>query len=647
MATPAGWMLGCGCLLSCSAIFGIEASERRDESEVAGAGGSDAGRGGRSTGGRATGGTTGGSETGGRAGQGGEAGGGAVGNQSGTAGDAPGGAGGEGGTEDRGAILGEPCTGDETLTNTACTIGSPHLVLECDDKEGVWVVKDTCEGSQACIPERDGNDAACKSISAPCWGSYTEYDTNVYTNFCDGGNRLIDCESFRPEPYTRYCPFGCQDGACLSGTGDQLIVHTGSVTERRSRPRTLPVCVLDPIDGDENLVAWIRDEVERTWGRTNDYNFERWTECEQPLPAAGVVLSFKSGCRGHLVNDIDPQSELVRLEICRSFYFGDDELDDEQEVDDLLARFLGRHHFGHVIGAFDTTFLDEAPSTMDGGIELFRVTEYVLSPAELNLGNVACAPFCRKHPGALVTYRGRCLEVEDGRIVARTCADHGQSDPQDFTLRTDFTLSATELFTANPEQCVGVSGALEEAEVRVGECMEMTERFALTGAALRSLGRCVTPAALPATDGTTLWIGACDGLPESWTGWSFDVTASTGNALLASIRHDGLCVSVPGGVAWSNLVPELRPCEEGSDEQIFELKDNGEIGFGELCFAWGLLDGSVYLSGCGEGYSVWTVTTALTTPSGLALTLAEEDDHATAKPLGDVASETQTFDFYF
>jgi hypothetical protein len=111
-------------------------------------------------------------------------------------------------------------------------------------------------------------------------------------------------------------------------------------------------------------------------------------------------------------------------------------------------------------------------------------------------------------------------------------------------------------------------------------------------------------------------------------------------------------VSVPGGVAELNLVPELRPCVEGAGaaEQSFELRhdrgNDGEIRFGTMCLAWEFLDGSVYLyNDCGDDR--WTVTGALTTPSGLALTLGDGDDRATAWALDAPPSEGQTFDFYF
>jgi hypothetical protein len=258
------------------------------------------------------------------------------------------------------------------------------------------------------------------------------------------------------------------------------------------------VCV-DADDSDPELVelvAWIRDEVEHTWGRTYNYNFEGWTDCGRTLPEAGVVLSFESECRGHLVNDIDPASELVRLVICRSFYLeGDDEL---RPVEKPLARFLARHHFGHVIGVPDSIYSGLPRTAMTRGIELLRIEEYEISPSELDLAKNYCAPTCRKHPRALVTTRGRCLEVVNGSIVARACVDHGEPrpQPQNFTLRT------SELFT-DAGQCVGVSQA-GEATVLAGECTSMSERFSLTGASLHSLGRCVTPASLPASPGTAL-----------------------------------------------------------------------------------------------------------------------------------------------
>jgi hypothetical protein len=623
MATPVGWMLGGGCLFSCSAIFGIDAPDPRDEPELAGAGGANAGSGGRSTGGAAT---------GGRAGNGGGGGGGAVGNQPGTGGQTPGGAGGEGGSEDRGAILGEPCT-DETQSNTACTSASPHLVLKC--ASGAWAVHTTCPSDRACVPERSNDEPAdCVALSPSC--------TDSYTNVCRGENVLVDCETFRPFSVIRYCPYRCLDGACLPGTGDQLTVHTGTGSGAWFRPRTMPVCVLDANESDdEDLVGWIRDEVEHTWGRTYNYNFEGWTDCGT-LPEAGVVLSFESECRGHLVNDIDPRSELVRLEICRSFYLeGDAEL---RPVEKPLARFLARHHFGHVIGVPDSISSGLPRTAMVRGIELTRTTEYEISPGELDVAKNYCGATCRKHPRALVTTRGRCLEVVDGSIVVRSCADHDDSEPQDFTLR------GSELLTANPEQCVGISQP-GQATVLAGECTTMSEHFALTGASLRSLGRCVTPASLPASPGTALWIGACDAVPESWTGWSFEVTGSTDNGLLARIRHDDLCVSVPGGAEAPSLVLELSPCETGDDQtdQTFELRHDGEIGFGELCLYWETLEGSVYLyDECGGVFNrQWTVTGALTTPSGLALTLGDGDAPATAMPLDAEAIETQTFDFYF
>ena len=639
MAPPVGWMLGCGWLFSCSAIFGIDASDRRDESELAGAAGADPGSGGRSTGGGTTGGgATGGSDTGGQTGKGGEGGGGAGGNQPGTAGQPPGGAGGEGGSEDRGAILGEPCTGDETESNSACTIGSPHLVLTC--QMGVWNVDEECGTYEFCVPEKSRNEpAACVDISPLCRASYT--------SACTGGNRLIDCESFRPEAYLRYCPFGCEDGACLPGSGDQLIVHTGT-GNGVVPPRTIPVCVLDANEsGDVDLVAWIRDEVEHTWARTLDYSFEGWEACDGTLPDAGVVLSFESACSGHLANDIDPRSPLFRLEICRSFHLeGDEPGDEPRAVEEPLARFLGRHHFGHVLGVADSDYRGEQTTAMVRGIELSRVGEYELSPAERYSAIYRCGQSCRKHSGALVTPLGRCLEVaSDGTIVAQACSAAG--GPQDFTLRM------TELFAVAPDRCVGTSGAGQPTDVLAGECATLDEHFALTGAALRSLGRCATPASFPPSAGTSLWFGACDAVPESWTGWSFEVTAANANGLLARIRHDDLYVSVPGGVDALRLVPELRP--RGADnEQIFELKWDGVIGFGSRCLSWGEAvgdpaEGSVYLGDeCGGvNGDHWTVTGALTTASGLALKLAPGDVRATATEVQGTPSEAQTFDFYF
>jgi hypothetical protein len=624
-ATPVGWAVGCGSLVACSTIFGIDEPAQPGGSSGAGAEG----------GSTSMGGARGGTAQSGRSGKDGDGSGGdsgSSGNASGGATGSAGGEGGAGGEMDRGAILGESCTLGETLGNRACTSASRQLVLQCRARDGglpVWEVYETCDSYEVCVPGDADVRAQCEELSDDCAASYT--------SVCTGANRLLDCETRRPEATYRYCPFKCEGGACLPGVGDQLIVHTRDVPLTGTATRTIPVCVLDAVRDDDVLVEWIRDEVERTWARTVDYEFVDWAACDERLPETGVILSFASDCRGRLVNDFENGSP-ARVEICRSFFdaAGDLHLAQDEEA---LVRFLTRHQFGHVIGVGDTDFHSRERTTMVRGIELDRIAEYGISALEQAASRAYCSLSCRKHPGALVTVLGRCLEVTPDGIVPSSCvSDESNSTTQNFTLRS------SELLSLDQGRCVGVS----DESILVDECGIQSERFAFRAARWSSFGRCVMPAALPVSPGTAVVMGACEPVGDSTQAWTFDVFDANADGLSARIRFGDDCVTVPVAAPDPNTVLELHPCAaQGSSEQTFVLRHTGEIGYGEVCFDWELADGSVVLRSTCASSARWLLTGALSTLSGRALTLRLDEGRVTVSALLGLPTEEQTFDFYF
>jgi hypothetical protein len=316
------------------------------------------------------------------------------------------------------------------------------------------------------------------------------------------------------------------------------------------------------------------------------------------------------------------------------------------------------HQFGHVVGVYDRYHSLDSKSAMADGIELSALGELTLTPTDLERArNYRLDGYTgRKHPAALVTTTGRCLEVgSDGSISAKACHAPSPDPPpaQDFTFSPNGIMS----FASDPARCLRVSGT----EALVADCasFDPNAQFALRRAQWSSYGRCVAPLSYPADAGTPVVIEACEPVGTPSQAWTFDITGATEGALLARIRFDDdLCVTVPGGVIQGVVTLELDDCEPGSDsEQIFDLRSDfgiasptfgGTIGFGvSSCLGWPMTDGSVWVTvDCPAGQR-WVLTGPLETSSGWALTLPPGAARATASPLTGLPGPNQIFDFYF
>jgi hypothetical protein len=268
--------------------------------------------------------------------------------------------------------------------------------------------------------------------------------------------------------------------------------------------------------------------------------------------------------------------------------------------------------------------------------------------------------FFRKPSRSLVTTNGSCLSFADGVIRPERC------DGGELASGQRWSFSGPELRNSgegNAQSCV-LADNEAPSPLHVAGCSasDSVSDWRFAHVKWSSYGRCVAPRELPFRTGTPLVLEVCEARFDGSQAFWFDIRGSAEDELQARIEfsgegQSGYCVSVPSAAPASGQVLNLTPCsEESASRQWFDLRRDGTIGFenpmanggdAQQCLSW--MDGSViYLSPCQASSSLWLVSGALESSSGLAWTLTSDPDVIVeGSQLNMAPAREQTFDFYF
>jgi hypothetical protein len=636
----ASLLLVCTSPFACGKILGIEQG-RRAENARGGAAGSG-GEGGEGAG-PSRGGTTGG---GGTAGASGSATSGASG--SATGGTAPGGgegglsgeggAGGGGGTPpDPGPTLGGDCDDYEAR---ACSPGNRNIVLTCGGPSTtdplVWRLLRTCDQSFRC----DLEALDCVELQGRC--------TDSSVSLC-AESVLYDCDTDPPNTIIHTCPFGCQNGRCLSGVGDQLIVHTESNLDNHGPWGTsvIPVC-FDAGSTNARLLEWTRDEVERSWARYLGVRFEGFEACPEE-PTTGVRLEFLRDCRqrlGKIASFGSPfGGQELGVGICESYRDAGDELRLMAQRE-ALFRFVVRHQFGHVLGAQDDRL--HLASSMTPYLELSRVGEFGLDHHDLHslYFGYGIKPF-----RSLVTTAGYCLApVEDG-IRPASCSEPGAAS-------FDFRNGEAALLNGTTSGCLVVGS--EGEPVTVATCGSPASALSFARARWSTPKTCIGARELASggpARGSAVATEPCAPVGAAAQAWNFEILTTHATLISARIRASatGDCLAVSNEIPTANDVPVLSACSDDTARpvEIFSLWPDGRISFGglapdsgALCLAFQGDQGTLALGDCSHRYFL---SGPLETPDGLTAQVTSNDPNArliAVRPDPNAPlSQDQIFDF--
>jgi hypothetical protein len=551
----------------------------------------------------------------------------------GSAGDAGANAGGAAGEPpDPGPTLGAAC---DNNVEYSCTTANPNITLACDS--GTWILNSICRRDERCNAA-SAEGVECEKVDPLCAASTKAV--------CASNSSVTDCGVSQFQPPSRICPYGCQAGRCLPGTGDELIVHTDD-DNQSGGPRwdeiRIPVCFLES-DANAPLPARIRSEAERTWGRYLNVEFTGWGECSSAT-VAGVVIEFLEGCElrlgGKPPNGFLGREEQSRVGICSSYQNAARVLE-HMERNQPLLRFVARHQFGHVLGLSEW----ERPSTDTDTVMVRALEKSNAARLELTHNDLDFFAFRYGHKpsGTLVTTSGLCLTPVDSAIRPAPCSQSGSG-------RFLFESGEVRSLLAGAPGCLTLSGG---DSVGLGPCGTASSALRMARARWSTPDRCVAPD-FPGP-GSAIATRACAPVGDLSQAWFFEIVDKDQEKLSARLRFSatGDCLSVTGVRAMSYDAPVLERCSETIlARHVFYLWSDGQISFGEMmgptCLHWEPPDSTLYFGTCND--DTYWLSGALETPDGLALAIAPSDPNAEllAVSLGsnELPNDEQIFDFAF
>jgi hypothetical protein len=514
----------------------------------------------------------------------------------GTSGSAPGGDGG-GGAGGGGGIgppdLGERCDAENTK---ACSVTRPDVVLRCT--AGFWKTDMVCGVTRLC------NDAAlCEPVASEC--------QDRRRGLCIDDGYLADCSDDPFRPTDRYCPYGCKDGACLPGSGDQLVVHTELHRSQEMQwPHAIPVCFAS--DPGEELRRWTRSAVEQGWARYLDVDFTGFDPCASG-DFTGVVLEFPRGCRGRLASPVSRgrTETALHVGICAS-YFDASGTELELADDEALARFVVRHQFGHVLGLGEAYTSAEA-IVMTPAVRASAVDSTVWAHDIWLLNQ----DYGYKPEGAIVHVSGKCLTANGDAVGLEPCA----------RIASQVFRSFPDRIEGEGGKCLVVNGYPSEPAIELADCSlsPPASKLAQRRSQWHAPGHCVAPRERPVVAGGVLETRPCAEIFDAAAAWSFEIAGSDGPLALARIRYasENLCVTAPPTLSTTlNVhVPTLEPCDTGGT--VFTLGPGGDISLlvpgtaTQRCLDWTASNSVVHFRECSN--RPYMLSGPLETTSGLAV----------------------------
>jgi hypothetical protein len=462
--------------------------------------------------------------------------------------------------------VGVGCEGEEVK---ACSSTNPRLLLQC--AAGVWQGLATCRNLERCDPEQQ----QCRPLAADC---KEHPDGHCDIDF------LIDCADNPFVPPKRECPFGCANGACLPGTGDQLIVHTEPHRNGAMPWPDAPIAVcFSGGDSTRSLRHWTRSSVEQGWGRYLDIDFVGWETCES-AETPGVHVEFLEDCRGRTASAVSlgypGAGKQLIVGICRSYR--DDAGGKLRDLEEAVVRFVALHQFGHVLGLHEA---DKAAVHYTGNIMARGIRSSTVAPM-LWADDIAVlgSELGYKPEASIVHVSGWCLDTTGGQVALSRCS---ASEAQRLRPLAD------RLELAGTSNCLMVEGQTSLLGVYFTDCpLRVKYALALRRARWGTPGFCVAPRTLPVTPGTPVETRSCTEVGEVSQTWSFEVAATTEQRLQARIRFvaQDYCLAAPQELGGYGGVPTLEPCS--STDTLFELGPDGRVSLPvpetqeRLCLNW-------------------------------------------------------------
>ncbi|HEX6275184.1 MAG TPA: hypothetical protein VFZ53_19225 [Polyangiaceae bacterium] len=552
----------------------------------------------------------------------------------GAAGSGPGGGGADGGGGAGGSggfglpDFGKPCRTEGTK---ACSTSRRDVVLRC--AEGTW------ETDMVCSPTRLCNASAeCQAVAPECIGQ------PLGKCLDDRDGLLVDCSSDPFTPTDRHCPYGCVDGACLPGSGDQLIVHTElQGSQEMQWSDAIPVCFAS--DPGEALERITRSTVEQGWARYLDVDFTGFGTCTDE-DTTGVIMEFPRGCRGRLASPVtrDRSAAPVRVGVCASYFDAAGTTEHELVDNEALARFVIRHQFGHVLGLGEMQTSADAV-VMKRTVRASDVDSTVWSHDIWLLEE----DYGYKPEGAIVHVSGRCLTAQGDTVGLAPCAGIASQVFRSFPDRIE----------GDGGRCLVVNGYPSKPSVALADCSlsPPANVLAQRQSQWRAPGHCVVPRDTPAAAGGVLETRTCVEPFDAAATFSFEITGNDGPLALARIRYGSadLCVSAPPTLtaALNIHAATLEPCDTGAS--VFTLGPGGQISLlvpgteTRRCLEWYSSHSVVHFRECRN--LPFVLSGPLETPGGLALASAEDEPLAdltvVALGPGDAPELGEIFDVHF
>jgi hypothetical protein len=322
---------------------------------------------------------------------------------------------------------GDPCEPEGAL---ACVRNAGTARLRCE--AGRWIPHRDCKDGQYC----DARSGACGDPHFACEGDAHEGD-RVCTGALNSDIYICGPDLLTAE--VEHCVFGCkvEESTCLEAEGDELqleappeVVTVDAYWPAPARGDTrIPVCVTnseEDASSFETQLGYVKDEIERTWGRYGGVAFTGWGACDEGAKGVHLRIVGQSEPCTNRLGGIDRigypgEKGTVNVELCMRYYDADGA---RRNTSEELLRLVARHEFGHVLGFDDLTTRLDGSEFMARAIYSAQLAVYTF--ASQHIWRLQAA-YGRKPSGALADMNGRCLTKGNGDALTFDACDGSEA----------------------------------------------------------------------------------------------------------------------------------------------------------------------------------------------------------------------------